>query len=293
MPSVIRPALRYHGAKFRLAAWVMGFFPRHTCYVEPFGGAAGVLLQKTRAYAEVYNDLDGEVVNFFQVLRDPDMRARLIEACVFTPYSRADFELSWEPAEDPIERARRIAIRAQMGFGSAGATKGVTGFRIDTKREYGTAQQLWALYPAAISAAGERMQSVLIENRPAVEVMRQHDGPETLHFVDPPYLHSTRVMNRGGRYYQHEMTEEQHSDLLSSLLELDGMVVLCGYPSDLYDARLIGWTRHEKAARISAGRGTAVRTEVVWLNPVCAKALAYRRQDLLASLPATLFEVTA
>ncbi|WP_137923927.1 DNA adenine methylase [Cupriavidus sp. 2SB] len=290
MSTIIRPALRYHGAKFRLAAWVMGFFPAHTCYVEPFGGAAGVLLQKDRAYAEVYNDLDGEMVNFFQVLRDPVTRGQLIEACVFTPYSREDFELAWEPASEPVERARRIAVRAQMGFGSAGATKGVTGFRIDTKRDYGTAQQIWALYPAAISAAGERMQSVLIENRPAIDVMRQHDGPATLHFVDPPYLHSTRVMNRGERYYQHEMTEDQHVELLSALLDLEGMVVLCGYPSDLYDTALPGWARHEKAARISAGRGTALRTEVVWLNPACDAALV-EQEGLL--LQGGLFEVAA
>lgn len=131
---VTRPALRYHGAKFRLAEWVMQFFPAHTCYVEPFGGAAGVLLQKPRAYAEAYNDLDGNVVNFFRVLRDPIQRQQLVDACVLTSYARDEFELSWEPTEEPIERARRLCIRAQMGFGSAGATKGVTGFRIDTKR---------------------------------------------------------------------------------------------------------------------------------------------------------------
>lgn len=273
MDRVVRPALRYHGAKFRLADWVMGFFPEHVCYIEPFGGAAGVLLQKPRAYAEVYNDLDGDVVNFFRVLRDPNSRAALIAACVQTPYAREEFELAWEPTDEPIERARRLAVRAQMGFGSAGATKGVTGFRIDTKREYGTAQHLWAEYPAAIAAAGERLAAVLIENRPAVEVMRQHDGPNALHFVDPPYLHSTRVLNRGERYYRHEMTDEQHEELLAALLELEGMVVVCGYPSTMYDETLAGWERHEKGARISAGRGTAIRTEVIWINPACADRL--------------------
>lgn len=273
MSEVDRPALRYHGAKFRLAGWVMGFFPAHTCYVEPFGGAAGVLLQKQRAYAEVYNDLDGEVVNFFRVLRDPVSRAQLIEACVLTPYARADFEEAWHPTEDVIERARRLSIRAQMGFGSAGATKGATGFRIDTKREYGTAQHLWALYPSAIAEAGKRMSGVLVENRPAIEVMRQHDAPQTLHFIDPPYLHETRSMDGSNRYYRFEMTDEQHIELLDAALDLQGMAVMCGYPSDLYESRLVGWTRHEKEARISAGRGTAIRTEVLWLNEACEKAL--------------------
>src|SRR5690606_29837565 len=95
-PAVTKPALRYHGAKFRLAPWIMGFFPPHRCYVEPFGGAAGVLLQKPRAYAEVYNDLDGDVVNFFRVLRNPLTRARLIEQCALTPYAKEEFDQAWE-----------------------------------------------------------------------------------------------------------------------------------------------------------------------------------------------------
>jgi DNA adenine methylase len=275
--SVERPVLRYHGAKFRLASWVTGFFPEHTCYVEPFGGAAGVLLQKPRVYAEVYNDLDGEVVNFFRVLRDREQRERLIESCVFTPYSRDDFNEAWEPTEDSIERARRLAIRAQMGFGSAGATKGATGFRIDTKREYGTAQHLWALYPAAIAEAGQRLSGVLIENRPALEVMCAHDAPSTLHFIDPPYMHGTRVMDGSNRYYRFEMTDAEHADLLSAAIRLKGLAVVCGYPSDLYESTLAGWKRYEKEARISAGRGTAIRTEVIWINPACAEALDKRQ----------------
>lgn len=281
--TVTKPALRYHGAKFRLASWILGFFPPHRCYVEPFGGAAGVLLQKPRSYAEVYNDLDGDIVNFFSVIRDRDTRARFVEAIQATPYARAEFDGAWEPTDEPVERARRIAIRAQMGFGSAGASKGTTGFRIDTARAYGTAQQLWAEYPASIAAVGERFAGVLIENRPAIEVMRQHDLPATLHFVDPPYVHATRVMQQGkAGYYRHEMSNDQHDELLTALLELEGMVVLSGYRSDLYDERLETWERHETASRISAGRGTALRTEVVWINPACRAALHGRSDGLFA-----------
>ncbi len=276
--------MRYHGAKFRLAPWIMSFFPVHRCYVEPFGGAAGVLLQKPRAYAEVYNDLDGDVVNFFAVLRDPVQRERLIEACRLTPYARAEFDRAWEDAPDPIERARRIAIRAQMGFGSAGASKGTTGFRIDTKRAYSTAQQHWAEYPDVLAAAGQRFAGVLIENRPAIDVMRQHDDVTTLHFVDPPYMHSTRVRGAGkARYYRHEMTDDQHADLLDAVGSLKGMVVLSGYATDLYANRLKGWATCSTSAQISGGRGTAVREEHVWINPRCAAALSRRDTQLFAS----------
>lgn len=269
--SIDRPVLRYHGAKFRLAGWIMQLFPPHRRYVEPFGGAAGVLLQKPRSYAEVYNDLDGEVVNFFRVLRDREMSQHLVQACVLTPYAREEFDLAWEPTEDSIERARRLAVRAQMGFGSAGATKGQTGFRIDTNRAWSTAQHLWALYPDAIARAGERLAGVLIENRPALEIMSQHDGPDTLHFCDPPYLHDVRVLQAGkAGYYRHEMTDEQHLTLLHFLRDLKGMVIVTGYASPLYDQILADWVRRETVARISAGRGAGLRTEVAWLNPACS-----------------------
>lgn len=275
--DIASPAIRYHGAKFRLAPWIMQFFAPHTTYVEPFGGAAGVLLQKQRSYAEVYNDLDGDIVNFFRVLRVPDLRRQLLELVSLTPYARADFDEAWEETNDPVERARRTAIRAQMGFGSAGATKGTTGFRIDTRRAYGTAQHLWAEYPQAIAAVGQRFQGVLIENRPAIEVMQQHDRNDTLHFVDPPYLLSTRVLQANGKgYYRHEMTDADHQALLQVLLELEGMVVVSGYDSELYNDMLAGWETFQTKSRISARRGTALRTEVVWINQACSDALNNR-----------------
>lgn len=270
--TITRPAMRYHGAKFRLGPWIMQFFPDHEIYTEAFGGAAGVLLQKPRSRAEVYNDLDGDVVNFFRVLRDTAQREALVQACALTPYARDEFDQAWHPCEDPVERARRTAIRAQMGFGSAGATKGATGLRTDTKRKYTTAQMDWATYPDAIAAAGQRFTGVLIENRPAIDVLQQHDSPTTLHFVDPPYMHSTRVLRSQGGY-RHEMSDDDHEDLLAALLELEGFVVLSGYDHDLYNGALHGWTKHTTDARISAGRGTTIRTEVAWINPACREAL--------------------
>jgi len=279
------PALRYHGGKFRLAGWVLQHLPPHALYVEPFCGAAGVLLQKPRSFAEVYNDLDGDVVNFFRVLQDPALRARLIELCTLTPYARTEFELAWEPHTDPVERARRLAVRAHMGFGSAGATKGATGFRIDSRRKYGTAHHLWTEYPDTLAAVGQRFAGVLIENRPAIEVMRQHDGIDTVHYVDPPYMHDTRVRGRGKlRYYRHEMSDEQHAELLDALLELEGMVLLSGYPSAFYDTRLKGWARYETKSRISAGRGTALRTECLWVNPAAQGEVAQPRLELAGAV---------
>lgn len=282
--AVESPVIRYHGGKFRLAPWIIQHFPPHSVYVEPFGGAAGVLLRKPRSAGEVYNDLDGDIVNLFRVLQNADTRAALIERLVLTPYAREEFELAWIPTDEPIERARRTVIRAQMGFGSAGATKGVTGFRIDCRRAYGTAQQLWAAYPQQIAAIGQRLTGVLIENRPAIDVMLGQDSAETLHYVDPPYLHSTRVCDAASRrYYRHEMSDEQHIELLETLVELRGLVLVSGYPNELYSSVLTGWTVASTTAQISAGRGTGIRTECLWLNPACAQATQQIRLPLEGS----------
>lgn len=258
------PAIRYHGGKFRLAPWIIEQMPDHVCYVEPFGGAAGVLLQKPRSYSEVYNDLDGEVVNLFRVLRDPELNQRLQDACCLTPYSRDEFCHAQEPATDSIERARRMVVRACMGFGSAAGVGGQSGFRSDSKRKYATAAHLWERYPANLTAVCQRLQGVIIENKDALAVMRAHDAVTTLHYIDPPYVPETRV--QGNRYYAYEMTVEGHEQLLAVARTMSGMVMISGYDTEVYNDMLNGWAKTEKTSRISAGRGTKVRTECLWLN---------------------------
>lgn len=273
--KIKHPAIRYHGGKFRLAPWIIEQMPEHVCYVEPFGGAAGVLLQKTRSYSEVYNDLDGEVVNLFRVLRNPELNQRLQDACRLTPYSRDEFCHAQEPATDSVERARRMVVRACMGFGSAAGIGGNSGFRGDSKRKYATAAHLWERYPENLAALCQRLQGVIIENKDALSVMRAHDAETTLHYIDPPYVPETRV--QGNRYYAHEMTVEGHEQLLAVARTMTGMVMISGYDAEVYNDMLSGWAKTEKASRISAGRGTKVRTECLWLNPA-----AQRKQERAA-----------
>jgi len=271
-PQITRPALRYHGAKFRLAPWIMQFFPPHQTYVEPFAGAAGVLLQKPRAYSEVYNDADGEIVNFFRVLQDRQQRERLIELLSLTPYARAEFEIAYEPTDDPVERARRTCIRAQMGFGSAGDTKGITGFRVDSARECSTAMHLWQTFPEGLRTVAERFTGVQIENGDAISIMRRHDRPDTLFYLDPPYIHDTRVFRSPS--YRHEMTNDQHIQLLEYLKTVQGMVLISGYPHSIYNDLLSGWRKETTQARMSSGRGTGRRTECLWISPAADRRLS-------------------
>ncbi|HBY4588110.1 TPA: DNA adenine methylase [Klebsiella pneumoniae] len=263
--KIKHPAIRYHGGKFRLAPWIIVQMPEHVCYVEPFGGAAGVLLQKPRSYSEVYNDLDGEVVNLFRVLRNPELNQRLQDACRLTPYSRDEFCHAQQPATDSVERARRMVVRACMGFGSAAGIGGNSGFRGDSKRKYATAAHLWERYPENLAALCQRLQGVIIENKDALSVMRAHDAQTTLHYIDPPYVPETRV--QGNRYYAYEMTVEGHEQLLAVARTMTGMVMISGYDTEVYNDMLSGWAKTEKTSRISAGRGTKVRTECLWLNP--------------------------
>lgn len=265
--EVKRPALRYHGAKFRLAPWVTSFFPEHKYYIEPYGGAAGVLLNKPRCKAEVYNDLDGDIVNFFRVVRNLYTRQELVEKLQMTPYSRDEFNKAYEHTEDMIERARRTAIRATMGFGSGGTSMGKTGFRTDLKRDYGTAMDLWVRYPDSLAAVGQRFLGVQIENRPAVDLMLKHDNEDTLHYVDPPYMLHTRNLGGRNRTYRNELTDNDHFELLQVLQKLSGHIVLSGYDTELYNDILTGWKKEMKPSRISAGRGTKTKIECLWINP--------------------------
>lgn len=255
-----RPLLRWHGGKWNLAPWILEHLPPHRVYVEPFGGAASVLIRKRRSYAEVYNDLDGEVVNLFRVLRGGETAARLLEVVALTPFARAEFDLAYEPAEEPVERARRLIARSFMGFGSNGHERR-TGFRSNSSRSGTTPARDWLNYPTALAAIVERLQGVVVENRDARTVMAAHDGPDTLHYVDPPYVFGTRD---AGADYAHELTDDQHADLLAFLQTLRGKVVLSGYPSQLYDEALPGWRRVEREALADGARP---RVEVLWINP--------------------------
>ncbi|WP_240635977.1 DNA adenine methylase [Caldimonas tepidiphila] len=282
--TITRPALRYHGGKFRLAGWISGFFPEHRIYVEPYGGGASVLLRKERSYSEVYNDLDDEVVNLFSVLRNPAAAEQLSRAIYLTPFSRVEFLGSYQPTEDAVEKARRTLVRSFMGFGTTTLRHNRTGFRAKALRQGQPAQIDWTNYPAHIAAFTERMRGVVVEHRDAIEVIQQQDSRETLFYVDPPYPHSTRssiqVSSHNDTAYRHEMTDDDHRALAATLRSCSGMVVLSGYACDLYDLELfLDWERFERRAMADGGQQ---RTEVVWLNPACSAALEQSRGGLFA-----------
>lgn len=279
-----RPVLRWHGGKWKLAPWIIAHLPPHRVYVEPFGGAASVLLRKSRSYAEVYNDLDDDVVGLFRVLRDEGAAARLVSSLELTPFGRVEFLAAYETTDDPVEAARRLIIRSFMGHGSDAHTW-LTGFRANSNKSGTTPAHDWVNLPPALRLAISRLQGVIIEHRPALDVMKQHDAADTLHYLDPPYLHETRSQRArrspgGIRVYRHEMSDTEHAELLAAIAQLAGMVVLSGYPSPLYDDALPGWRRVEASALADGARP---RTEVLWINPAAAARLEAPARTLFCS----------
>jgi DNA adenine methylase len=264
--KIERPALRYHGGKFMLGELVAGFFPPHRIYVDVFGGAANLFWHKARSYSEIYNDKADDVVNFFRVLRD--RRPDLEEKIRLSPFARTDFKEAYEISDDPVERARRTAVRSFMGFGSASVSPHYTsGFRCDSKKTGSTPARDWKNYPNALAGLSERLQGVTIENQSFEELIPIHDSEETLFYVDPPYPQSTRNSRHS---YKHELTDDDHRKLAAMLHQLKGMVVLSGYPCELYNELFGAWERHSTE---TFADGASPRLECVWLNEHCSEQL--------------------
>lgn len=280
MRRIARPLLRYHGGKWRLAPWIISHMPSHRVYVEPFGGGGSVLIRKPRSYAEVYNDLDGEIVNLFRVVRDHG--PELVRRVALTPFARDEFEDSYQPTGDVVEQARRTMVRCGMGFGSSAMnTDNKTGFRGSATRS-GTHPGLdWRNQPENLECVIERLRGVIIENRSALEVMRYHDAPTTLHYVDPPYVHESRKWKGGKEAYRHEMTDDDHRCLAECLNGLCGMVILSGYHSALYEELFSGWSCVERRAFADKA---SVRTECLWLRNISLAPELFLSVDDLATM---------
>jgi DNA adenine methylase len=268
-----RPALRYYGGKWKLAPWIISHFPAHKNYVEPCGGAASVLLQKPRSLLETYNDLDGNVVNFFRVLRDePD---RLIAGIQLTPWAREEYELALRTCEDPVEAARRFFMVSWMSLNASTTRNQST--NIAWIRQAIHARR--ACRPEILHRKGNldalaqvagRLIAVQIEHTDWRAVVDKHDESEALFYFDPPYVASTRTEDSR---YIYEWTDAQHVEAAALLRQCQGYVIVSGYAcplyAELYEAH--GWQRHDREAQTNSG---GKRTESLWLSPRVTAAQA-------------------
>ena len=251
----MKSVLKYPGAKNRIAPWICGYMPKHDVYLEPFAGSLSVLFNKERCHIETVNDLDGEIVNFFKVLRDN--KDKLMEAVLFTPFSRQEYIEAYGQAADPVEKARKFAVKCWMRFGCGNLYR--NGFKSGQQTHSPNPAKLWAGLPETMELAAERLREVQIECLPAVELIKRYDTPDVFIYADPPYLHGTRK----NYLYRHEMTDEDHIELLKVLTSHPGKILLSGYDNELYNEMLGGW---DKVQRSTLAEGGRKRTETLWKN---------------------------
>ena len=272
---VSHPPLRYHGAKWRISKWIIDMFPPHECYVEPFCGGAAVLFNKIPSQIEVINDLNSDVVTFFDVLRSqPDAFIRAIE---LTPFSREVQESAHRAVDDPFQKALNLYIRCWQSYGvpTGKYNSGWRFQRTDTRGssilgEWNRTDHLWHI--------AERLKSVFIEHDDASRVIKRFDGSKTLFYIDPPYPIDVRTGNWAGKAYSDEMTDDDHRELAKLLHAVEGMVFLSGYQCPLYEELYSGWTRLEKTTTTN-GNNQAI--ESLWLSPA---AVAINRLPLFELL---------
>jgi DNA adenine methylase len=263
MTEITNPALKYYGGKFRLSEWIIRHFPAHESYVEPFGGGASVLLRKPPSALETYNDADGDVVNFFEALRE--LPEELLRQIFLTPWARDEFVTCLQGCSARIERARRLYFRLWMSRHG-----GTTAIPSNWRRNKNKRSPATDVRMDLLRSVAERLRRVQIENRDALQLIAEMDAPETLFYVDPPYPAATRTDKK--RYAVELNTDEQHRQLADILRQVSGFVVLSGYISELYVElfELRGWKRVDKLTNANGGTR---RVESLWLSPRTASAL--------------------
>lgn len=258
MAGQVKPPFAYYGGKTTLAPQIAAMLPAHEHYVEPFAGSLAVLLAKKPSRAETVNDLDGDLMTFWRVLRDrPD---ELERACALTPHSRAELAVAKDLAvEDDLERARRVFVRLTQSRSHSMKQTGWWWKRQPGPQGPGRSVDRFA---ARLSRVGARLCEVSLESRDALDVIRDYGTePTVCIYADPPYVGSTRATN-----YGHEMTaDDQHEAFAQACHDAKASVVISGYDSPLYGRLFDGWCRYELKAPTTLS-GDTDRVEVLWVN---------------------------
>lgn len=269
LDRVERPLLKYYGSKWNLASLIINqFSDNHETYVDVFGGSASVLLQKKKTGTEVYNDINKDIVNLFEVVRNPDSAKILADSIYLTPWSRYEHEQSYIKTDDKIENARRLLVRGFLSYGSRGSLSNV-GFRfiIDKKSEKGALNRFCNYLPQDILACCKRLQQVQIESLDYRALVERYDSETTQFYFDPPYVHDTRS---NINVYEGEMTTADHEEFLKVALGVKGFAVISGYENELYMENLGDWRLIKQ--NVKSITGPSSFTECIWVSPNCDEA---------------------
>lgn len=259
-------AFGWYGGKFSHLSWLLPLLPKCHHYCEPFGGSGAVLLNREPSPVETYNDIHGDVVNFFRVLRN--QKEALIEAIGLTPFSREEFFYAVNKPKEPIadlERARRFFIRARQtrtGLAQTASLGRWANCKRTSRAGMSGVVSRWLGSLEDLPEIALRLLRVQIENRPAGEVIKLYDDPETLFYCDPPYVHESRGDKKA---YGFEMTDSEHRQLARILSQVKGKVAISGYRCSLMDEIYHGWRVVESQPK-NCHSIKQVRTESLWMN---------------------------
>jgi DNA adenine methylase len=259
-------AFGWYGGKYSQLDWLLPLLPEATHYCEPFGGSAAVLINRLPSPVETYNDLDGEVVNFFRVLRD--QKDALIEAIGLTPFSREEFEAAIMQSHadlSDLERARRFFVRARQvrtGLAQTASSGRWAHCLLTSRAGMAGAVSRWLGSVEGLSEITQRLLRVQIEHAPAIDVIQRYDSDETLFYCDPPYPHDSRGDKNA---YAYEMTDDDHRALAEALHSVKAKVALSSYPSSLMEALYGDWYCTESLPK-TIHSVKQDRVELLWTN---------------------------
>ena len=259
-------AFGWYGGKYSHLDWLLPLLPDAHHYCEPFGGSAAVLLNRAPSPVETYNDLDGEVANFFRVLRTE--KERLLEAIGLTPFSREEFALAVAAPEQPLtdlERARRFFVRARQartGLAQTASLGRWANCKNTSRSGMSGVVSRWLGSIESLPEVAARLLRVQIENRPAIGIIKLYDSEQTLFYCDPPYPHASRGDSKA---YGYEMTDEAHRDLADVLHSCRGNVAISSYRCDLMDDLYARWRREDAPAKLCHSVKSE-RQEALWMN---------------------------
>lgn len=277
----MRPPFSYYGGKARIADWVISHFPPHEVFVDLFGGAANIVLNKPPVRLDVYNDLDSQIVNFFRVLRE--RTEEFIQAVELTPYSREEFDRARKDGDNPddFERARRFFVLMKMSSYPGRVERCSWRWKNTTRQRGNEFIDAWRNTDYLASIAG-RFKCIQIENSDYRKALERYDGAGTLFYADPPYLHTTRYKKGNARGYTEELdSPEAHREIAQRLGEVQGMTLVSGYQSPLYDEIYAGWQRAETTTRDS---NQNERVECLWISPNASVRLEQAEQEEASDL---------
>lgn len=260
----MRAAFRYPGSKWSIADWIISHFPEgyeKMVYLEPFCGSGAVFFNKNPSAVETVNDMESDIVNLFHVIREQP--SELKRALELTPYSREEYDLSFEPCDDPVEKARRFMVKTTQAIGAK--MDGKCGWRNHKKMKIGGTACKWGGITETIDTAASRLRGdtthlVQIEHSDALQLIRRYNSTDVLMYLDPPYVRSTR---KSGKLYQYEMDDAGQKQLLSLITCSKAKIVLSGYESEMYNTALHGW---HKDSTMSQTTSAEMATETIWMN---------------------------